>query len=372
LNGLAANTCRAPAPRALLAAVVALWAWSALAPIARADEDTASSSPASSSPASSKTGVAIVGLPPDHALTRQLQAELRVAGYRVSVSAESVASEQELRALARRLGVSGAIWVPGGDDSPLRIWATDPDSGATVDNTSADSPSEAAAAPRVAAMRIVELLRAGFRDLETEAAAPTKRPPTPSPPAPPPTCPEQQIPCIRTPPRFFVDIGPALAVSPGGLGPSVDLRLGFRWLVLGRWQLGAHALLPTLGVEIDDEEEGSARILVAAAALDAGYSFADPAAAWQPDIAIGAGAAIFPMEGIARSPLQSESDLMTTPLFYGRLGLSIRLVDRLLLRPGVQCGALVPAAEVRFAGREVATWGHPFVVASLSLETGFP
>ena len=66
-----------------------------------------------------------------------------------------------------------------------------------------------------------------------------------------------------------------------------------------------------------------------------------------------------------RQPIGLRPDNFT-PL--ARTSLHAGLSPWLRLRAGVAGGVTLPAVRVAFGPREVASWGRPFVVASLALE----
>jgi hypothetical protein len=67
-----------------------------------------------------------------------------------------------------------------------------------------------------------------------------------------------------------------------------------------------------------------------------------------------------------------RSDRVTAAAGFGELALSKTLVDGLRLRSELWFGSTVPRVAIRFADREVATWGRPFAVATLALELAVP
>ncbi len=314
--------------------------------------------------------VAIVGIAPGHQLTRQLRAELSMLGFEVVVSGEGekVETWKQLQSLARELRVAAAIWLPSADEPRLEIWVVDRVTGKTVERTVQGPRGVDPEADRVIAMRVIELLRASFRELEL-----SDRPPEQSEVQP--TAAVRGLaagakPRPRAVPRFFVNVGPWLALSPGGLGPLGGLRLGSRWLVYGRLGLELHLLLPAVGTSIE-AEEGSARVFLGSVAVGPSYLLTDPAGSWHLDLGAGSGTALLPMRGEAEGIWEGRTRIATSIPVYGRAGIAVRIArEQLRLRLDIQSGALIPAATVRFAGREVARWGEPFVVASVLLDLG--
>jgi hypothetical protein len=134
--------------------------------------------------------------------------------------------------------------------------------------------------------------------------------------------------------------------------------------------LDLHLLLPALGT-IVEAEEGSARIFLVSAAAGPSYLLADPAGSWHVDLGAGLGTALLPMRGEAEGIWEGRTRIATSIPVYGRAGIAVRVArEQLRLRLDLQSGVLIQTATVRFAGREVARWGEPFVVASLLLDLG--
>jgi hypothetical protein len=310
--------------------------------------------------------VAVVGLDPGHPLARQLRAELGTLGFRVVVSGEKVVSWKQLQSLARGLQVAAAIWVPSVDQPRLEIWVVDRVTGKTVERTVRVREAVSPEANRIIAMRVIELLRASFRELELSERPLEESEVQPS-------AAVRNLAGGENEKRVssaFFGVGPSLATSPGGLGPLFDLRLGLRWLFFARWGLDAYALLPAAGAEVE-AEEGSARVFFASAGIGPSYLLTRPESSWHLDLGAGLGAALLPMQGEAGGAWEGRTQLATSIPVYGRAGIAARIArGDLRLRLDLQSGALLPRATVRFAGRDVAHWGGFFLIASLMLELG--
>ena len=310
--------------------------------------------------------VAIVGIDSRHQLTRQLRAELGTLGFGVIVSQQEVENWKQLQSLARELQVGAAVWLPSTDEPRLEIWVVDRITGKTVERTVEGSRGVDPQANRVTAMRVIELLRASFRELELSGRPPEQSEVEP-------TAEVHSLAASvkeRTAPSFSFNVGPWLALSTGSLGPLGGLRLGARWLLVGRLGVDFHLLLPAVGATVE-AEEGSARVFLGGAALGPSYLLTDPAGSWHLDLGAGLGTVLFPMRGEAKETWEDRAQVATSIPLFGRVGIAVPIAsEQLRLRLDLQSGLLIPAATVHFAGREVARWGEPFAIACLLFDLG--
>jgi len=84
---------------------------------------------------------------------------------------------------------------------------------------------------------------------------------------------------------------------------------------------------------------------------------------------IGAALTVTTMSGKAQPGFASSEDTVTTLAPLARSSFHLDLSRRFRLRSGVAVGVALPRVRVAFGSRHVASWGQPFLVMSLVLET---
>lgn len=310
-------------------------------------------------PGAASDRIAVVGDADDEAIVRQLRAELSALGFEV-LAPEVPAAEDEL--WADDLGAVAAIRVV--EHEALEISIVDAVAGNSVRHRVAIPQPHTEEDARIVAMRAIELLRASLREPQE---APVASPPPPPPP-PPPSTPSPTRPAA---PRFFIHLAPAVAGSPGGLGPSLHALLGLRWMPHRHLGLAIQALAPTVGT-VARGPEGTAQIHTALVLAGLHVSFVSPSARWQPDAGVGIGPAFLRMRGSAAPAYGDATDVVTCAALAARFGLAVAVHPRVRLRLDGYIGALVPRPLVRFAGRTVADWGRPFGIGAFGVEIVLP
>jgi hypothetical protein len=310
----------------------------------------------SPAPGGASDRVAVVGDADDEAIVRQLRAELSALGF--EVLAPEAPAEDDDETWADDLGAVAAIRVV--EHEALEIHIVDRVAGKSVRHRVAIPQPQTEEDARIVAMRAIELLRASLREPQE---APVVSPPPPTPPTPSPTRPVA--------PRFFIHLTPAVAGSPGGLGPSLHALLGLRWMPHRHVGLAIQALAPTVGT-VARGPEGTARIHTALVLAGVHVSFVSPSARWQPDAGVGIGPAFVRMRGEAAPAYGDAIDVVMSAAFAARLGLAVAVHPRVRLRLDGHIGALVPRPLVRFAGRPVADWGRPFGIGAFGVEIVLP
>jgi len=172
-------------------------------------------------------------------------------------------------------------------------------------------------------------------------------------------------------PMVWVSAGSGGALASGGLGPTLELALGFRVEPSERWWVAPLALFPATE-NVVSGPEGSAGVLVEAFIVELGYRFWRPSEHWQLEAGPGVGLAVLTFDADAVAPLEGGSETMRTGLFFAHAGLSATIAPWLCLRPSLAAGTSAPRPVARFAGREVGTWGHAFGMATLTADLGWP
>jgi hypothetical protein len=166
--------------------------------------------------------------------------------------------------------------------------------------------------------------------------------------------------------RFALDLGPGVALSPGGLGPLAVVELGVRVRLTHDLALSLLGVVPLTRQSFEsDEGEADVTSYVVGSAFElewARWSFGSIRSG------AGGGASITRMSGRAASGFEGGDDTVAafTPLALSsfQLGLS----SSFDLRTALVVGATLPEVQMAFGDREVASWGRPFVVATLGLE----
>ncbi|WP_096330800.1 hypothetical protein [Nannocystis exedens] len=310
-------------------------------------------------PGGASDRIAVVGDADDEAIVRQLRAELSALGFEVLAPEAPAEGDDEL--WADDLGAVAAIRVV--ENEALEIHIVDRVAGKSVRHRVAIPQPQTEEDARIVAMRAIELLRASLREPQE---APVVSPPPFTPSTPSPTSPPRPA-----APRFFIHLAPAVAGSPGGLGPSLHALLGLRWMPHRHLGLAIQALAPTVGT-VASGPEGTARIHTALVLAGVHVSFVRPSARWQPDAGVGIGPAFLRMRGSAAPAYGDATDVVASAAFAARFGLAVAVHPRVRLRLDGHIGALVPRPFVRFAGRTVADWGRPFGIGVLGVEIVLP
>jgi len=294
----------------------------------------------------------------DQRISGRLRAELQTLGLEV-VDVPLAVEEPPLAldVAAKRVGAfAGVQVVParGGID----VWVADPKTGATLLREFVTGPGRSV--DDVVALQAVELLRARLGELQF-----TPKPPASghSPPPPPPAVPS--LPPPPDLPRLWLELGPGIAASPGGLGVTAHAALGLRWRVAPHFGVDVWGSLPITRASVE-EREGSADVAPWLFGADASAWLFPPRANWQLAGAVGIGAAHLAIEGHAEPPFTSQTDSLTTALPFLRLSLERRLGARFALGLDSVVGLAIPRPAIRFSGREVAEWGRPVVLSVLS------
>jgi hypothetical protein len=236
----------------------------------------------------------------------------------------------------------------------------------------------------ILALRVVETLRARSLGLVATEPAPAAREPEEQPaPAPQrervddealaPVPPDVAAAPAEDPERarelrLWLQLGPSLASSPGGLGPELGALLGLRLDASQLLSISGFAVAPLWRADVVAEEgRASISTWLLGAAIDARLH----AASWTLSGGVGIASVLTQMSGSA-APLHDAEDELETgaaPLLRAAAQLDLGAV-----RAGLRgmLGFAVPVVSVRFEDgaveREVARWGRPFALLSLAVE----
>jgi hypothetical protein len=338
-------------------------------------EETASRPPTSAEQPERRV-ILLVRTPGDEETILHLRSEFRDGGWRIleirpdeRFETEPLASAAERERVAAAVRVDAVRYV-------VELWVYRAEG--SVEETLTSSGERLSG--RVLAVRVAEALRARGLALPpkpdasvTAAASPTEETPkaelgtassAESEPAP------EAKPSERHPPRLSLELGPGLVLSPGGLGPLAVVEVGLRLEFARILSLSLAGLIPVSRQTLEGEE-GAATVSTAVAGglfeLEwARLSYGGLRSG------VGGGVSVTSMSGRATSGFEAAEDTVTvfTPLL--RTTFHLNLKNWLRLRTGVLAGLTLPSVRIEFGEREAATWGRPFVVASLILEASSP
>ena len=307
--------------------------------------------------------------PPRIAVVHELSADMRAIGRLrdelatlgfevVDVTLAPTEGATALDDAARRVGAFAAVHVVPAKGG-VEVWIADQTSGKTLFRELVVAPGEPF--DDVAALKAVELLRASLAELGFSLKPREEvRPPQPVTPTPPPT------PTPPEPARLFLELGPALAMSPGGVGATGHAFVGLRWRMSTALGVGVFSAIPITSASIS-AAEGSADVRPWLFGLDGAVWFFDPSADWQVAAAGGIGLAYLAIQGNPTPPLMGRSDARTVALPFARLSLDRRLGERFRIGLQALVGIAAPQPVIQFDEREVAYWGRPLVLSTLVL-----
>jgi hypothetical protein len=305
--------------------------------------------------------VLLVGAAEHDPTVLRLRRELSLIGAEVETVPGEV-DRADPAALSRARRAAAVVVV----ESPraARVWSGGAE--VRIDEASGDG--------RLLALRAVEILRERlFPDPSVAAPSPQ---PVPSPGAPPPRAepakaasPTAVVPAAPPPAprRFGAFVGPALAVSPGGLSATPHVFLGGRYAVADRLEIELVALLPTTAATLS-ANEGTVDVRAGAVAAGIGARLTPPSSPFFLTAAAGAGALISAYAGEARAPYRSASGARASLLPEAHLAAGYRLTAALALRGDVLGGFALPQPIVTVAGRRAASFGAPTLGFALALE----
>jgi hypothetical protein len=312
--------------------------------------------------------VALGGSGPDAQLTRQLRVELAALGFEVVMIDDlgRVDLSSEILKLTRDDDLLAVIRTSA-DGSRLEVWAADPEAGIFV--TRGIDLVRSGGSPRIIALRAVELLRAGLREIDARRQL-ARLPPPPLPPAPerpptpiapPPASPAPSPDVARRPStlpaRYAFGGGGALVASAGGVGTAFGVAPTVEIWPMIEWGIVARGFLPLDEPSVSNDR-GSASVGVFLAGVGAAYRWRPFQAKWQLSAEAGGGGAFLRMKGTPRgSTLLGATDVATSPTAYASIGFAYDVAPDFALTAGATAGALFPRITVAFAKQPVAHWG---------------
>jgi hypothetical protein len=242
----------------------------------------------------------------------------------------------------------------------VEFWVFDPSTGKSTFREVILSLYDPHDAPEVIAFRVVETFRATLLDLEH---APP-RAPEPEPKA---VAPEVEPPATQKPERFTLALGGGGAYSSGGVGAAAHLDTSLAWAATSHFSFAADAVLTPAATKLRGQE-GEASVSWYLAGLSLRLQPTVPGSLVRFRSGAGVWLAVMNLGGQAAATYASTPSQFVAAIPHLDLGLRLGMTDRLGLAFGVSGGVSAPGASIRFANRQVATWGRPLGLASLALE----
>jgi len=293
----------------------------------------------------------------------RLRAELASAGFKLVVLAppRPELDRRELEQLAQREGATAALSLLRTQLGP-QVWVVDPASGRTVfrDDISGFSNDDRTDA---IAVRMVETLRATMLQVESPRAPPAEVAPQRESVVTPPPSPS-------SPPfsRWAARVTGGAGYSVGGVGVTDHVGGSLVWRATPRLRLAIDGSFTPVLAKVAGVE-GEASLGLYFAGLSFGYSLLDPLAMVRLRSGAGVWLSVMTMRGEARSGYVNDRASVVGAVPHADLGFDVPLSRRFAVGVGLSLGTSVPGAAVQFAGRRVATWGRPFGLAVLTVES---
>ena len=311
----------------------------------------------------------------------RLRAELRALGFEVRERKLSVsaASPAQLEQTAREAGAVAALRLrtsPRG----VEVWVGDRVTGKTVlrEVVLGAAPTATGRSPQPTtvpldrdaeiALGAVELLRASLLEIEFDLPSRGEIAVTPEVRklVAPVVAKRKEVARSPLPPRLWLGFAPAAGISPGGLGVTPHVQLDVDYLPLSRLSLNASIVTPTLPSRVE-AAEGSSSTTVGQAGLGTDFVVAALEAPFNARVGLGISLIWVHMDGSAAQPFADKSDDILAALPYLRARVSYGINRSLRLFLGSRVGFCLPRPVIRFAGREVASWGRPAGLAALGI-----
>ena len=287
----------------------------------------------------------------------RVRAELRALGFEVeTIEAADAPSRVSLEDAARAAGVVAALRLRP-SRSGVEVWVMDRVTAKTVLREVVLSQGDDESA---VALGAVELLRASLLEVEEPHFTPREVPPSPA---------IQRLVPSQSEPRgrLSLALGPALAVSPGGLGVTPHVDLWARARIAEPFEGGLRLLAPTIPAVVD-AREGRSTITLSSAALAADAVLLPAASALRVRTGVGVGVLWVHMEGTGAQAFVGRGDDVVSAFTFVHVAPTIALGPSLRLFADATVGLADPRPVVVFAERKVAGWGQPAILTTLGIE----
>ena len=307
----------------------------------------------------------LVRTPGDERVLELLLAELTPHDWRVielrpdardaPAPLADIAARQQATAVVRFSEARGAIelWVAG----------TSGPSEETI-----ETPGEAVSEP-VLALRAAEALRARGLDFGTGRRQPTPSAPATQPKVTPlaePRAPEHHETSGRPARSLLLELGPGVAVSPGGMGALLLFGASARAELTRELGVSASAWLPLTSPSVRGAE-GSTDWTSSffGGALDVSLATAGPVSVRS---ASGVFVNVTRMSGEPASGFEGRSESVVTTVPFLRTALRVALGERFGVWLAGCAGMSFPELRVRFDEREAARFGRPLLLGSAGID----
>jgi hypothetical protein len=310
--------------------------------------------------------VAIVRGKGDEMIVGRLVAELSALGFEVAELPDPSPATTPLAELADRARAVALLRPKG--RSQIELWVRDPNTGETA---FAEIVTESEQRGHdVVALRAVEVLRARLVRLGITTTSTEPPPPAPAPEPPPPAPPKAPEIVGPRPKLLWVDLGPAAEASAGGIGPQWMASAALRIEPHAKFSVAAFGLFPLVGSRLSGPE-GRAEVSLTLFGASVGYHVLEPP--WTLSLGPAVAVALVDLEAFETSAEYAGRDArIVTAAALGELAVTGTLSQSFRLRVAVGAGSSLGPATVRFAGRDVASWGQPFATFGVMLEAAVP
>jgi hypothetical protein len=175
---------------------------------------------------------------------------------------------------------------------------------------------------------------------------------------------------------LYLEIAPALGLSPGGFAPRFDAWVNLRFQPLATFSFSAFALLPILQGRVR-ASSGSASVRTLIAGVGADIHLATPN--WELSAGLGIAALITWVRHAKAYDVEYEvrDDNLRTPAGVARLGATWRVTNSVHIASRVLVGLSIPKKlAIDFPTdngmKDSKSWGAPFVTLLLGLEFALP
>jgi hypothetical protein len=318
-----------------------------------------------------------------HEATARLRAELAAAGFDVQsrpAHGDHARDDVEQDAASPQSeGVATVRLVRDPSTHATELWVSDRLTGKTLVRRVGADPERA---PRIVALRGVELLRASLLELASPPHddAPPETPAMTKPPppeiarlvAPAPAAPEAPAPLARSAAwieRAAVDAGVAMLASTNHLGPAAAPSFG-AWLALpASFALRVQLVGPAFQSGLSNAA-GTAVVRQELASVDLAW-IVPVRGVLAPFVTLGGGPYHLHVQGTATAPYASASDDVWAALGAAGVGAAIRLAPAVSIALEGRALGLAPRPAVTLGGERVATAGAPSLLGSASLVASF-
>jgi hypothetical protein len=302
-------------------------------------------------------------------LSRRLRQEIESLGLRVTWGGPELPPDRTLEAEAQAAGAVAAIRVTRVGGGTVEMTILDRVTGKTVHRELTLSTPADPAAAEIVATRTVELLRASLMELASGHPPRGEVPVTAEVRAlaPPPVRPSAEQDRAGT---ISVVAGPAFLYGPKW-SVGADLMLGLTWMSPSRFGVEGSVLLPLVSDRLS-RPEGSTELAVTLGRAGAVVRWGARSSPLNGQSTAGFALGSMAFSGVGRSPYAGVREQRWSWSPFVGSGVGWRIVPSLGVRADLAVGVDASHTIVRFAGREVADWGRPWLAGSAALELSWP